>query len=241
VSADTRQLSFPFSGEDIPKKKRLKRLSPQQERALERIASSSVEHVIGIDEVGMGSWAGPVVVAAVTVKKGWDHNEVVDSKRLSHRARLEAWSKHILPNAVAHCVLSQPSEAIDAEGIGKVRARLTESAAIYCRHRFPDALVVQDGDLPIEVDGSAANVVWLPNADVVVPAVSAASILAKVTRDLYMRKMAELYPGYGFETNVGYHSKKHVLGLERLGPTPIHRLSYKPVKAYVRAKDASSW
>ena len=239
MTDDPRQLAFPFP--EKSKKKQLGPLSPQQERALERVASSSSEYVIGIDEVGLGCWAGPIVVAAVVFRKDWDHDEVVDSKRISHKKRMDALQKHILPNALVTCVLSQPNTAIDAEGIQAVLARLTEGCALFCRHRFPRTFVVLDGDVPIEVDGSVTRVVWMPKADVIVTAVSAASILAKVTRDIYMKEQAKIYPGYGWETNVGYHSKRHVWGLENLGITPLHRRSYKPVAAYARAKPGSSW
>lgn len=236
---DPRQMALPFDGGGSPKKRL--RLSPQQQRVVDRISSSSSEHIIGIDEVGMGSWAGPVVVAAVVLPKSWSHEKVKDSKQLTHKQRMNAWYQHILPNALAYCVLSQDNVAIDKESIQAVHRRLTEAAAIYCRVRYPTGLVVQDGDLPTEIDGSVTRVLWMPKADVVVPAVSAASILAKVSRDLYMKQMAEVYPGYGFETNVGYHSEKHKKGLEQLGLTPLHRRSYKPVKAYMGAKAGSSW
>lgn len=242
MADDLRQTAFPFYEAPVkPSKKRKWVLSPQQQSALDKIAASSAEQVIGIDEVGMGCLAGPVVVAAVVLPKGWSHDEVRDSKQLTHRKRLKAWQEHILPNALTYCVLSQPSTAIDAEGIWEVRGRLTEGAAVYCRAKFPSGLVVQDGDIPIEVDGSIRRVVWLPKADQLVAAVSAASILAKVSRDLYMKEAAKTYPGYGFETNVGYFSEKHRAGLEKLGPCPIHRMRFKPVQAYMRAKDSSSW
>jgi ribonuclease HII len=237
---DPRQLGLPFPDDSKPKKKRLGQLSPQQERALERIASFSSELISGIDEVGMGSWAGPMYVAAVVLPKAWDHDEVADSKRLTHNQRVRAL-EHVMAEAKGHCVLKAEPADIDKHGIVKVRERLTEGCALYCRRRYPTALIVQDGDVPVEVDGGVMRVVWCPKADVIVPAVSAASILAKVMRDLFMKKMAEVYPGYGFETNVGYHSKKHCWGLEHLGPTPIHRLSYKPVRAYAQAQGSSSW
>ncbi len=237
----TRQLAFPFPDATKPTKKRLGQLSPQQERALERLASSSSEYVIGIDEVGLGCWAGPVTVAAVVFRKDFDHDKIVDSKRISHKKRMAVLQQHILPNAQLFCVLSQPNTAVDAEGLREVQGRLTEGCALFCRHRFPRTFVVQDGDIPFEIDGGVTRVVWMPKADAIVPAVSAASILAKVTRDLYMKQQAELYPGYGWKTNVGYRSNKHIWGLENLGVTPLHRRSFKPVAAYARAKPTSSW
>jgi len=105
----------------------------------------------------------------------------------------------------------------------------------------PFAIVVQDGNVPVPIEGSVRRLVWTPKADVIIPSVSAASILAKISRDTYMAGQDTLYPGYDFKSNKGYHSKNHVAGLVNNGVCPIHRLSYKPVQAYAQAKDATSW
>ncbi len=234
---DPRQLDKTADGASlIPKKKQLKVLSAHQRQALERISSSSSAHVIGIDEVGKGCWAGPVTVAAVVMPRDWDHPEVVDSKRTTHKQRVRLWSEVIYPNALACCVLSATNQEIDRYGLEPVTRRLTEAAAMYGRLRYHDALVVEDGDIPVEVDGSIARVAWLPKADVLVPSVSAASILAKLSRDTFMQQLDRVYPGYDFASNMGYHSKTHVEGLDRQGVCGIHRLSFKPVRAYAQVK-----
>lgn len=205
---------------------------------MQRLLSSSAEHVIGIDEVGMGCWAGPVVVAGVCMLRTWGHSDVKDSKKMTHLSRQKALYKHIYPNALGYVVLSKTSVEIDKVGIKTAHAQLMEGVGLYLRRRFPDALVVQDGNEKFAIPNGQVpntgyvNVINFSKADVLVPSVSAASILAKVSRDLYMREEAKKYPGYGFETNVGYHSDLHRKALDRWGITPIHRRSYEPVKLY---------
>jgi ribonuclease HII len=218
--------------------KREPHLTQDQFVGLQRLSSSSAEHIIGIDEVGMGSWAGPVVVAGVCVRREWDHPSVRDSKRLTHKTRQKALYEQIYPNALAYVVLSKSSAEIDRIGIKTAHAQLMEGVGLYLRHRFPKALVVMDGDEKFAIpDGQELNngyrgVIAFKKADDQVPCVRAASILAKVSRDLFMKAEAEKHPGYGFETNVGYHSHVHKQALDRWGITPLHRKSYKPVAMY---------
>jgi ribonuclease HII len=204
-----------------------------QQRALEQIESSASAHVIGIDEVGMGCWAGPVVVAGVVLPKGWAHKDVKDSKKLSPKRREKAWQ--LLHEVVlTKVVLWASNEEVDRHGVRQVREWLTEGAALYCMRRFPEALIVQDGDVPAMVGGAPQNMVWLAKADVYVPAVSAASIIAKVSRDYYMHQAHVQYPYYGWNTNVGYGTELHSAGLLGHGACPLHRRSYKPVQRLSR-------
>lgn len=208
-------------------------LSAQQHHALGRIASVQNRYVCGIDEVGRGSFAGPITVAGVVFPKGFDHDDIDDSKRLSHKKRVKVLHEVIFPNALATVILSMSPEKIDQVGIGTAQEQLTEGVALYMRARFKNCLVVQDGDLPTEVDGSTRNVVWLPKADRLVPSVAAASIVAKESRDTFMKQMDAHYPGYGFKTNVGYHSEQHMTGLREKGACDLHRKSWKPVKPFL--------
>jgi ribonuclease HII len=203
-------------------------LGVAQQRALQLIAEYPLPYLIGIDEVGVGSWAGPVVVAGCVVTAGWRDAAVKDSKQLTQKRRQVA-RDIILRSALASVVLEASSDIIDQYGIGKVHAWLTEGVALYCLRRFPDALVIQDGELPIPV-GGGPPMVWLAKADVHVPAVSAASVLAKEHRDKYMREQHALYPAYGFNTNMGYGTPQHHKGLQQVGTCPLHRISYKPVQ-----------
>jgi ribonuclease HII len=201
----------------------------EQELALEKIAKHTSEYVLGIDEVGMGCWAGPVVVAGVVLPKGWSHKSVRDSKKLSPKQRVKA-KAIILHECLTHVVLEASNEMVDEYGIKRVRDWLTEGCALYCLRRYPKALIVQDGDVPVVIDGSPQDMVWLAKADVYVPAVSAASVLAKVHRDTFMVSQHKYYPHYGFNTNVGYGTPVHMAGLKAHGVTKLHRRSYKPIK-----------
>ena len=207
-------------------------VTPGQQLALEKIAASLSTTVIGIDEVGMGCWAGPVTVAGVVVPKGWDAEGVEDSKSLSPRQRKKAEGT-IKAQALSYAIFSASHEEVDRQGVGSTRDRLTEQVALQLLQPFPDALIVQDGEVPAVIGARPQNMVWLAKADVLVPAVSAASILAKVCRDEFMVAMSRLYPGYAFERNMGYGVPAHIAGLRKLGPCPIHRISYKPVKRFL--------
>lgn len=200
-----------------------------QKWALGRIESYTSEYVIGIDEVGMGCWAGPVVVAGAVLPKGWSHKDVKDSKKLSPKRREKAWT--ILQESVlARAVLWADNTVVDQYGVHRVREWLTEGAALYCLRRFPEALIVQDGDVPAVIGGAPQNMVWLAQADVYVPAVSAASVIAKVSRDRYMKQMHAQYPHYGWGTNMGYGTDAHSAGLLVHGACALHRRSYRPVQ-----------
>ncbi len=207
-------------------------LTQDQLMGMQRLSSSSAEYLIGIDEVGMGSWAGPVVVAGVCMPRAWGHPDVKDSKKMTHKSRVKALHKHIYPNALSFVVLSKPATEIDRVGIRTAHAQLMEGVGLYLRYRFPDAPIVQDGDIKFSVNGDYRNIINFKKADNLVPCVQAASVLAKVSRDLYMKGLAEKFPYYGFDTNVGYHSKKHRDGLDKHGVCFLHRRSYKPVQVY---------
>ena len=210
----------------------MKRITAEQIQALEKIGASTSEVVIGIDEVGVGCWAGPMTVAGVAVPRGWSHPEVKDSKALSKGKRKKA-EAIVKESALSWFITSATNSEIDVEGVQHARARLTEEVALKMLQYFPGALLVQDGDLPVVIGGAPQNMVWLAKADVLVPAVSAASVLAKVCRDEFMLLQSKNYPGYGFETNMGYGTAKHIEGLLAKGVCQLHRLSYKPVKQHL--------
>jgi ribonuclease HII len=207
-----------------------------QQSALDRIRGYDSAYVIGIDEVGLGALAGPVSVGAVVMPKNWRHADVTDSKLMTHKKRVKALHEVVYPSALLYCVLSRTSEDVDKYGIERCRLELTEAAAVFCRSRFPGALVVQDGEHPALVDGTLRGVVSLAKADFLVPAVSAASILAKVTRDLYMEEAHKHFDKYDFLHNRGYRSMKHELGILKYGPCLIHRMSYKLVPELIATR-----
>lgn len=206
---------------------------PSQLRALEAINRSEAMHVIGIDESGIGCIAGPIVIAGVVVPKGWSHPAVKDSKLMSRGQRARALQEVIYAQDLPTCMLFRHAQEIDEVGVRDSIRQLTEGVALYLRRRFPDALVVQDGEDPVPIDGSNKGVIYLAKADMHVPAVSAASILAKESHDLYMLQQHKLYPHWDFDNNMGYPSLKHRQAVAEHGLSPIHRLSYRTAKKYL--------
>ena len=190
--------------------------------------------VAGVDEVGRGPLAGPVIAAAVILEARRPIEGIDDSKRLSARRR-EALAPEIRERARAWALGRAEVEEIDRLNILR--------AALLAMHRAVVALVVPP-DVAY-VDGNMAPA--LPCATVTVvggdgklAAIGAASILAKVARDAEMRALAERYQDYGFERHKGYATAEHLAALERCGPTPIHRRSFAPVRNWLAAASAAA-
>lgn len=200
-----------------------------QQQGLAYLAKGDHEQIIGIDEVGYGAWCGPCVVCAAVVEHGWTDSRVKDSKLVAPADR-RYLVKHVLcpPVVLFSVVLEHSNEVIDRVGVAKARDDLVVRAATQCLANYPDAVVVMDGNQkPV---GLPAVVLCMPKADNLVPAVSAASIIAKVYRDNLMVELAKQYPGYGMEVHCGYGTARHQEALERLGVSPIHRRSYQNIK-----------
>lgn len=196
----------------------------------------TADYVIGVDEVGTGAIAGPVVVAATVFPGAWRNAAITDSKKLTRKKREHLLYSAIYTNALTHFVLFRCAADIDRYGINNCRKALTEEAILKCRAHYPQALAVQDGDDPALVNGSLDNVVYFPKADSKVLAVSAASILAKVSRDNVMKEHALLFPMYGFDVHAGYGTQAHLAALLQYGPCYIHRLSFRPIPAIVQQR-----
>jgi ribonuclease HII len=180
--------------------------------------------VCGVDEAGRGPLAGPVYAAAVIL----DHPPLIrglaDSKKLTAKRR-ESLAVEIREHAVAWAVASASVEEIDRLNILR--------AALLAMQRAVEALAPQP--LQIEVDGLHVPRVTMParavvRGDATVPAISAASILAKVARDAAMLELHAAYPGYGFDRHKGYGTALHIEALRRLGPLEAHRRSFAPVR-----------
>jgi len=181
---------------------------------------------VGIDEVGRGCWAGPLVAGAVLLRDKQDGPVYLrDSKKMSKKQR-EIAAEWIHENAVVGLGWVSSAE-IDELG-------LTQSVRLAMERAFAEIDAVYD---EIIIDGNINYFANNPKAKAVikaddsVPAVSAASIVAKVARDNYMATLGERYAGYGFEKHVGYGTAAHIAVLKSLGVSDIHRLSYKPIKA----------
>jgi ribonuclease HII len=180
--------------------------------------------MIGIDEVGRGCWAGPLVVAAVRLKQ--PIFGLKDSKKLSRQQR-EKLYRLIEMNADIGLAVIMPA-VVDKLGLGRaVEKAFVES---YKQLSPQNEVVVVDGNINYLAAIEARSVCEI-KADSLYPEVSAASIYAKVYRDNYMIKLAEKYPNYGFDKHVGYGTKIHSEALGLYGPIKgIHRFSYKPIK-----------
>jgi ribonuclease HII len=209
-------------------------VTSRQVALLQQVMSSPARHVIGIDEVGYGSWAGPLYVAGAVFLKGWGDPAVKDSKAYANSAaRHRVLVTKVLPAIVHHVICIATSEEIDAEGVAVVLGRLTHTVAFSCLAVIPNSVVVGDGDRPLNIPGVETYV--LPKADSLVPAVAAASIIAKTARDEAMELFAKKHPGYAFEKNRGYHSADHADAIHRLGVCAIHRKSYRPIKQFLES------
>jgi ribonuclease HII len=194
-------------------------------------------YVIGIDEVGLGACAGPLVVAGAVARRGWKNERVKDSKKFSdnklqtaHQKR-EAVLHEVIKHEVLYYIIEQAeAEHIDRVGVDVALADLGRMIYMQLTGLFPEALVVMDGTLDGNPHRAAlSKVVALPKADALIPAVSAASIVAKVHRDNLMLRHDVDYPPYGFAKHKGYPTDEHKTKLNAFGPCPIHRRSYKPV------------
>ena len=185
----------------------------------------------GVDEAGRGPLAGPVCAAAVILDPKRPIEGLADSKKLSAKKR-EALAPLIRERALAWAVAWAEPEEIDRVNI--LRATMNAMRrAVGGLGVEPDCVWVDGNRLP-DLPYPAEAIV---KGDAKVPAISAASILAKTARDAKMREYAEQYPEYGFERHAGYGTKEHVAALEKYGPTPIHRKTFEPVKSLLRAKE----
>jgi ribonuclease HII len=181
--------------------------------------------VCGVDEAGRGPWAGPVSAGAVILDPDRIPKGLNDSKKLSAKARA-ALEEEIKDVAISWCVGLASIEEIAKLNILHA-AGLAMRRAVEGLSMTP-AFALVDGNYRFELPCPVKTVV---KGDSLSCSIAAASILAKEARDRIMIEMDALYPGYGFAGHKGYHAKVHVEGLRRLGPSPIHRLGWAPVKA----------
>jgi ribonuclease HII len=179
--------------------------------------------IVGVDEVGRGAWAGPLVVGAV-VMGGEAVDGLTDSKKLTAKKR-EKLALQIKLTAAGIGLGWVSAKTIDQIGISKALTLATQRAltGINCDY---DQIII-DGTVNFLSD---PRVTTMKQADLLVPSVSAASIVAKVARDRYMSIISGAFPGYAFERHVGYGTAVHQAAITALGTSPIHRMSFAPMK-----------
>ena len=190
--------------------------------------------ILGIDEAGRGPWAGPLVVGAV-VLGATQITGLDDSKKLTKKKR-ESLEKEIIAHASAYGLGWVSAKELDELGMSEA-LRLATRRAVEQIH-VPYHEIIIDGTVNFLADTTKGRyVTTMPKADALIPSVSAASILAKVARDRYMAEQDKIYPGYGFRQNAGYGVAAHREAIEYLGVTPLHRLSFAPLRKYRSVKD----
>ena len=195
-----------------------------EEKILE---AQGYQRIAGIDEAGRGALAGPVIAAAVILPCRIDApwlNLVKDSKQLSPATR-ELLFHHIHEIAISVGIGMATNEVIDTQGVIKA-TRLAMKLAIDQLSPPPQSLLIDYMLLP-EVTLPQKGIT---NGDKLCFSIACASIMAKVTRDQLITELDKIYPGYGLAQHKGYGTKEHLACLRQLGPSPIHRQSFKPVK-----------
>ncbi len=184
--------------------------------------------ICGVDEAGRGPLAGPVFAAAVILEDPPRINGLADSKKLTAKRR-DVLFDEIKLHAIAWAVASASVEEIDEINILQA-SLLAMRRAVMALSQQPAVILVDGLHVP-KVSMPARAVV---RGDATVPAISAASILAKVARDAAMLELHAAYPGYGFDRHKGYGTVLHMAALRSLGATPAHRRSFAPVHAVIK-------
>lgn len=213
--------------------------------------------ILGIDEVGRGPWAGPLVVGACILSPRFDNSgklyesetwqkALTDSKKLTPKKR-EKLAPEIKEKSKAYGLGWVSANELDEIGLAEALKLATRRAVLeilkMTNQKFaldsldknppknlPFSEIIIDGTQNFLKGTALENLVSvLPKADLKIKEVSAASIIAKVARDEYMKNLSEKYPNYGFESHVGYGTKKHKQALENFGPCQEHRFSFRPI------------
>ncbi|MBF0777586.1 ribonuclease HII [Streptococcus cuniculi] len=197
------------------------------EKALYR---QGLDLIAGIDEVGRGPLAGPVVAAAVILPKGCKIRYLNDSKKIP-KAKHQAIYQDIMEQAVAVGIGIKDSQVIDEVNIYEAtKLAMLEALAqlsVQPQHLLIDAMTLETPISQTSIIKGDANSL----------SIAAASIVAKVTRDQMMTEFDKAYPGYDFAQNAGYGTAKHLEGLQEKGVTPIHRKSFEPIKSMIKERE----
>lgn len=195
----------------------------------DRLLASGISAIAGVDEAGRGACAGPLVIAAIVLNnlKSPALAKVRDSKMLSAKLRAETYEL-IIANAKAFSIIEITSAEIDSQGLH--RCNIEGMRRAIQALDSPIDYVLTDG---YPIPGLAVSNLAVWKGDQVALSISAASILAKVSRDRIMEKLDQEYPGYGIAEHKGYGTAAHHRALEKLGVSPIHRKSYANVAKFL--------
>lgn len=183
-----------------------------------------IELIAGVDEVGRGPLAGPVVAAAVILPKACKISGLNDSKKIPKSKHKEIYEA-VLQEAIAIGIGVKDNQVIDQVNIYEA-TKLAMMEAIGQLDPQPQHLLIDAMKLDLSIPQTS-----IIKGDANSLSIAAASIVAKVTRDQMMEDLDQLYPGYNFAQNAGYGTANHLAGLHKLGVTPIHRRSFEPVKS----------
>ena len=183
-----------------------------------------VKGAVGLDEVGRGALAGPLISCAVVLDPDRSISGLKDSKLLSHSRRL-VLKEEIEEKALAWGIGSASVKEIDQLNV--LQATFLSMRRAYANLDIDVDVAYVDGNMDPQLGCQTITVV---SGDKKVPAISAASIMAKVVRDLYMVSLSDQYPDYDFAKNKGYGTSNHLTAIEKFGILPVHRRSFAPIK-----------
>ena len=186
---------------------------------------TDIDLICGVDEAGRGPWAGPVTAAAVILDPAQPIAGLTDSKKISEKKRF-ALEPEIKAKVAFWCVAHAGPDEIDQLNIREATF-LAMQRAIAGLGCVPTQILIDGNALPRNLPAPADAII---KGDLKEPAISAASILAKTARDRLMLDYCDQYPGYGFRGHKGYGTAAHAEALRSLGPCPIHRTSFAPVR-----------
>ncbi|MFA9456113.1 ribonuclease HII [Halalkalibacter sp. AB-rgal2] len=204
------------------KERQLENMHRQMTVYEQKLLENGSNMIAGIDEVGRGPLAGPVVACAVILPADFKLLGLTDSKKLS-KAKREAFADHIKKEAVSYSISMVHAVEIDQMNIYQSTKKAMCQAIEKLQYE-PDHLLVDAMTLPV-----VTNQTSIIKGDQKSISIAASSVLAKVARDRYMEELESQYPGYGFANHAGYGTKEHLEALEILGVTKEHRQSFKPI------------
>ena len=187
------------------------------------LRSNGISLIAGVDEVGRGPLVGPVVAACVILPENFNLDGLTDSKKLSEKKR-DYYFEEIKKQAISYGIGIIDEKKIDEVNIYEA-TKLAMIEAINNCHIKPEHVLIDA--MPLDLDIPTTSII---KGDLKSITISAASVIAKVTRDRMLDELHEQYPMYDFKSNKGYPTKKHLEAIETIGITPIHRKTYDPVK-----------